>query len=1308
MTVDMQFRLRIRNAADSADALVVTSTRGGTNPWLSSVPSGDGLEFDPLTGHSRAGAFTGRIADGITSGTDRIVTSQLEDANLRQQLMDRKAFVEYTINGGSTWPALIPGYLTALRLANDAEYEYTVSDPTRVEHDAMAFKPKPNPANPATLEPIADYLTRWPNRGCIFGGPIIGGFLDQPDRGGWEMKVEANSGGVTFLRFVAGYGPPDFDRSTNAEDCMAAARERTDGLLQHPTDVSPVTTFEQAEHSTWRGVVVEVLTTTGTSLGYFLPDTGLRVSGADVINGGQYKHLLKDIRNRGLYVYGTSLTTGSTIRRVRGFTPDVSDLSPIYWTGHPIDLLTKLWDEAGLAYNSTAVTNTKNAIGADRRISLRITEYQPLGDFLEQVVYGPFGVGVRVNDSGQLVPFSGRIPYNANPSTTITSADVWTDADGAGPELFAIEQASAVNKVIFEHTRLVKTQDGAPSDEDLLRNLFIEAFGTGPQRQEILGKQVRYNTPNPDGFSTVNVRFERTNGDAGAVGKREVTFSVPAMVHTNGTNQDDQLPKYVDALAQEIFDRWGRGIITCSAQGLRGGSTDSTLLGDEVLVQLPALPNHNKRLVDDPSVSARAMQITHYTWTPRGPLLGLSDSGPNAQPFATAPTLSIGASSAFPRTVAEVTVTNAATLNAAGAGLRLQMAVTTGSTPAATDYTDVAAFVAGSIPTGAIQLPAVIAGRKVYARAAATKVGSRPSSWSTAVSVTLSGINAVSSLTASTVAGDGSTEQLTWTAGDTTSVLDIFIRASGAAAADAIRLDTIPAGSTRYLLQGLTPGAAYTASVQARDQQTGDVSARVDVTFTTSATATTLPAPVYPFGFAGTLGPDGVPQRDEVYGIGVVAADYPGFVEAAVAVETAVGSGSYGSFVVSGTLVASVLGNWTIWQDMAANDGLRRQIKARHVREGATSSAYTAIVTVLPWTPQALPPLPTAVIVEATLQAPTEPGINIIEQVTGIDPAGQTMTVRLKSKTANVSVVTGSAVGTYTTNGSTWKLSQPEPGAGPGAATFEALTTDGRTGQAIITIPEQTTLAQPQGTVAIDADGNWEATADGPSNAVSFKYATSTSSFPSDASVASTGSVFTGARTFTITGGPLTFGQTIYITIIPYNAGSGTGTALPSIHLRGAYLTYTASKTLSYAGSNWMLWDPVNTNWSRNGNGQPVNNAFAFPYGPIGSSAIALPAGVALVQADFSYVWNSATTKIDVWNYFVVLNNSTLNFGAANYAGGAQVRSVSLSSTTFPSGQALFFYFQWGPPATGTTDASQATAGDFSVTYTMTDPKKTV
>jgi hypothetical protein len=150
--------------------------------------------------------------------------------------------------------------------------------------------------------------------------------------------------------------------------------------------------------------------------------------------------------------------------------------------------------------------------------------------------------------------------------------------------------------------------------------------------------------------------------------------------------------------------------------------------------------------------------------------------------------------------------------------------------------------------------------------------------------------------------------------------------------------------STGYKLEGLIPNTSYTVGIRARDLDAlfaSDVSTTVEATFTTANVTPTLAAPVYPQWFSGSIGVlRGLPRADGSYGMAVYATVFPGLVEFWQALETSVGSGTYGSFVLVAT-EPSAQGDWTKFTGIAPHDGLRRQIKARHVSENATASAFT-------------------------------------------------------------------------------------------------------------------------------------------------------------------------------------------------------------------------------------------------------------------------------------------------------------------------------------------------------------------------------
>jgi hypothetical protein len=756
---------------------------------------------------------------------------------------------------------------------------------------------------------------------------VIGGFGPVQDRGGWEMKVAAHSVDQTSLSFVAGFAPPKFERTTRVGDCADPVNAKTQDLWRPSSYLyDDIQTFDQLNGLHWPGILVEVI-----GHGYFQPMPGFGLPKATAGDG--YRQIVKGSTQwAGVIVQGTTLPISNAIVRVRCFTGEASELSPIYWNGHPVDLIDLLEQEAGNRLDPTAREATRAAIGADIEIAIRVTKTENMGAYLERTCYGPFGIGVRPNGNGDLELFPTQIVASTPPAVTITNADVQRGSTKA----FDVDTATAVCRVIINHTRLVPNEQAQAVTVRGTQELDVSAYG-------------------PDGFVTQEEQFDRRNGDPGAIGTAEQTYTIPGMVHHKDSWTPD-MAAWADAKAAQIFDRRGRGLRRLQTTFVRGGAGDALRLGDEANFGLKQIPNHNKRLGDDASVSARAMQIMHFTRIPTGAVVEVIDSGPNAQPLATRPVLAIAASADAPRSIAEVTITNAAALNAAGYAVRLQRATTTGGAPTAGAYTDFAYYERGKVPTGVIRVMAV-SGRTIYAHARSEQSSSsRPSNYSAAVSVTLNAIPAPSALSVRPDPADGSRAAVAWTPGSTADgiVTDVSVRLTAEAAGLSVRRMTLLEGSDTYTLEHLTPAGGYTAGVQHRDVQTGDVSALVEVAFVAGAVTATLDVPASPNGFSGSQDAMyGFPQQDGVYGLAVAATEFPSSVEFAEMVETARNSGVY-SALVTVAKQASVQGDWTLWQSVAPNDGKRRLLVARSVGDGATPSEYTDPVTVLPWTSLAL------------------------------------------------------------------------------------------------------------------------------------------------------------------------------------------------------------------------------------------------------------------------------------------------------------------------------------------------------------------
>lgn len=966
----VEYRVRIRNAADSADALVVTSTRGGTNPYVSSVPSGDGASLDPATGKVTAGVFTLRIADPITSGTSRLFTSQLEDADFRQQLGQRKAYIEINVDSAG-WELFHSGRLSRFELVTDIEWELAVSDWMQAEHEIKVFGRQ---RVGAELESIEDYLTRWPNRGCLIGGPVLNGFGEEgfgrirPDLGGWQMlAVQGTSDdgyGITTFHFVIGYGA--YSKFVPVKTIRGQG-EGNRGLWG-PINDACARYFRPGLGSTDDLGVGEAPVGYGT-----FPDLVVLINrnpalGVGTAVAGVEQNIIrlldpKSSRADGLVVLD-HLGNDGALNRVDVITADVSEDSPIYWTGHPVDLVAALLDEAEIPYDSASLETVRADIGSTARLSIRVTSAKQVGKFLEDNVYGPFGIGVRPSapSTGVLEFFASNVFPNTTASLTIIQEN---DVEKGSTRPFALDTAKAFKTVALEHKRF---------------------FGSYERL---------------DGVGVLEERIERGNALPGAIGTGELTYTLDsAQLHfarTNGVEMRSAAG-WVDTKAHVIFDRRGRGGVAGRTTLLRGQSGDGVVLGQEIILDLPQVPNHNKRLGDDATVSGRAMQIVHITPLPKGWTVDLEDSGPNAQPVATIPTLSIGKAADNPRNVAEVTVTNAATLNALPAGLQLQWAVlASGATPAAADYTDVQLYDEGEIPTAAFRLPAVFADSKISVRARSLQAARRPSDWATVATVTIDALEPPTGLSLTATAGDGSylDGEFTIGSGSEAAVTDVYFRLSSESSAEAKLYDTLLAGSDRFRIYGLTPSTEYTVSVLHRDPGNNDISSSDTETETTGGTTITMDPPTNPDGFSFVHAPRArvfgqtVDGHDGRYGIAVVAPvsiQVSGAqIQIAEAVETAVGAGTYGAYVTVDS-VEPVSGDWTIWFRRAPTDGLKRKLKARAVRDGATSSAYCSEVTVDPSAadPLAIYPAVT-LIVRATLQSTS--ATQVVVRVAVADPA---------------------------------------------------------------------------------------------------------------------------------------------------------------------------------------------------------------------------------------------------------------------------------------------------------------------------------
>lgn len=841
------FRLTVYQANGTTPDFTVSSIRGGTNPYIVGVPSGDGQEVDLLTGAVRSGAYNVAVADVATgtdgTGTIRIITNKLEDASFRQQLLSRRAKIEISRNNGSTWAVWTFGYLTSLRQVDAITYNFTVSDSRRIESTHTAFTWS------ADTSATTDERREFPNRGCLIGGPTLQNFGPLRASGGWEYAWKEVQSGYLALAFVAAYNAPSYSRTNtmNVIGFFNALRP----FFQSLPPVANLTgsNFDQIRDRQYVFAFPKVMAvvTSGSSVWYGT----VRAAHTPPAPGQNGQGMMESPTFGDMnYLYieldpGQSTSYPSTDARVRVqlLQKEVSAASPLYINEHPVDIATKLYETINIPFNATSATAIKAVVGDDIRLALRITEPVRMGEFLAQSIFGPFGFSARTNASGEQEFFATRISNSAVPTISITDDDVVGDTP---PPVFEVDEASVVT------------------------SFRLTAKSLSPFVPDPTGT---LQAP-PDGLVEIETSEIVQNGDTSTYSTREVAYKFPGMVHDGSvtgqsfTLSPEVVGRFFTSIVAEGFDRFGRGAVASEVQVLSGATASSLQVGDEVLLDVGYYPNKNYR-IGESTVGSRIAQIVRRTETPEGPVFKLIDSGVNAQP--TSPTFTLATFAGDPRRVAAVTVTNAATLNSSNVTLAVQYQVSaTTPTKTGTLYTR---FRPGTIPTVAFTLPQVPPGSTVWVRMRTERTEYRASAWTSWTSVALDAWIPPVSLTVGTTTANS--VALSWDLGsptdNTIDPIDVFAYKGASAPADwtGYRVGSLSNGSTSITVRDLDASTQYTFGVAFKDEASGAYSTFATATATTNA-VNTVAAPAAPKMKVYTSFPDAGTTTGVALAIGAV------------------------------------------------------------------------------------------------------------------------------------------------------------------------------------------------------------------------------------------------------------------------------------------------------------------------------------------------------------------------------------------------------------------------------------------------------
>lgn len=1117
----IQYRLRIRNASTvanpngTADVVSVSSAPADAAPYIGSAPSGDGQEVDPLTGAVRTGSYTVEIVDANTgtdaTGTIRYLTALLEDAGARQQLLSRRAYVEIQTNGGG-WSTLIAGYVTSIRLVSPMRYAVQIGDTRRVDQTQTIF-------HGGSLPP---YTTR----GTLTGGPLTGNWGPVTARGGWSYRVTNAGGGNVSLSFLSGYISgrngsivtdwTKVDRPEIADVLNSYERPNpfavSGGGSPYATAYTG-TTFD-ATTGSWdidSGVVAWIGTTATAPVQVKALVCSYPANPPADISIG-----VSDI-----YLYWPSCpySTGDTVYCSLS-TFEVTERTPLYVDVHPVDLTLAIWTNARIRYNASAswISAIRSLIGDSVLMACRFTSAPIIADFLESAVFGPFGISARTNIFGEQELFSTRIRTSATPTLTLGVADMRSAED----VVFDLDERTAVSQITM-------TQQ------------FMRPAIPNPAQRTAVPRDI---TSFPlDGVlvSPITQTAQYKDSNLTVFTGRAVEYAVPGMIHTQ-TTWEPAVSEQLRAIAVGVFDRYGRGAVGADVQVLAGSSAAAAQIGDEIYFEAPQYPNKGYR-IGESSVGARIMQVIRRTESPSGPVLRLLDSGLAAQP-ATVPTIAIAKATGAPTTTAQYTITNAATLNAGAlSSVRVQWAASaTEPTGAGADH---AVYAPAQIPTTAQQLPGQsVAGQTIWVRARSEQAGLRPSAWTAWASVVLDALPSVTGLTASNIRTTAAT--IGWTNTSTAFPLIVYAYQGASAPADwsAYQVATLPAGSTSTTVRSLTgPTIAWQLGV-AYDGP-GAVGPVVAVAVTTNGTtdASTRPA-----GLAVIPGVDDVTLEQ-----GIALAMWPSDQTLDLVIERSTTSGS------GFAQIARVAGSTPTYADALPRNGTTYYYRIAHALGGFALSTYSQEVSAIArGVPRDMvrPDAVTPVVEVTTAEAS---GIATVT-LTVTDPQGRVAEVRFRERTG------GGAWSAWTVDTSVpYAYSATIPATGFVDIQYEV---NGYTAAGVYGLLAGGTESFDQGTSSdmVSVVGTFSSAGvltlaiSADSDTASIRFATSTSSQPTLATVQAQTAQNTRNYTTTIAG-PFSSGTTVFVSVLGYTAINGGGSESVLFQyrfIRDGGLTYTA------------------------------------------------------------------------------------------------------------------------------------------------------
>lgn len=454
-------------------------------------------------------------------------------------------------------------------------------------------------------------------------------------------------------------------------------------------------------------------------------------------------------------------------------------------------------------------------------------------DWIEKYLLQPRNLAYRFDTTGKLIPLDmRRTKDTATGVPTLTDSDLITDQKPA----WSITRDDAVTGVEFTYyvdnqltiEQLTNTGDYFPD----ISPIKLDSTDT----MVFLAADLTTLTDVGEKIIQIDSQGDRVYGPA---------------LNGNGTGNVDIDPDtkqptalstalQIEAMLRDYMATFASGSAKVSLRCRRTTTPASLYPGMRALVQVSKLPD----TLTNQRGGTRLMLCVSRTEDGPGINLDFVDEGSNV--VAAVPTISSAAVPVDDPQAIDVQVA----LNAASDPVHLWYARTDAGTAAAPAASS-PLWVFGGMRTtsGLIRLRPMMKGTRIFLRAQSRSTGATPklpSDWAFiggVANTSFVDIGAITAPSAVTVPGggiSGNRATISWTNGDANKLVDVYLTTGGVPGTwtDAMRLITLPAGSTTTPVGGLTPSTGYAVGVRHRDAA-GGVSSMATQTFSTTATPTT-------------------------------------------------------------------------------------------------------------------------------------------------------------------------------------------------------------------------------------------------------------------------------------------------------------------------------------------------------------------------------------------------------------------------------------------------------------------------------------